>query len=95
LPGIEVSSQNLKVFVPGSPIGQQQDGAERRAWIGAEWVSGRGAGAATGAGAGLGPTAGGVRSGWMFDRGMAAGSGATGPAPALASGGRVGPAIRG
>jgi hypothetical protein len=33
LPGIEVSSQNRNDFVPGSPIGQQHDGAERRLWI--------------------------------------------------------------
>jgi hypothetical protein len=56
LPGIDASSQNLNVLVPGSPIGQQQDGAERRAWIGADGITGRGGGGAAGTAAtGRGP----------------------------------------
>ena len=44
-PGSDVSSQNRKVFVPGSPIGQQQAGAERRGWAGD--ITGRGTTGAT------------------------------------------------
>jgi hypothetical protein len=78
LPATEVSSQNRNVFVPGSPIGQQQDGAERLACIGADGMTARGAtGAMTGmvATGGRGPMTGGARSTWTFDGGGGGGAG--------------------
>ena len=71
-------------------MGQQQDGAERRACIGGGGMTGRGTGIATGGAGGRGPIVGPERKGWTFDGGDAASGGA-----ALGSGGKVGPAILG
>jgi len=92
LPGTEVSSQKRNVLVPGSPIGQQQEGAERLEWIDADGITGRGCGGRTAVGvaAGSGPMTAGGRIGCTFD----GGGGAEAP-PALASGGKVGPAALG